>query len=248
MLWLSGGLRVAASSDLQSRISALPWGATQESLANHGFVNAGPVLDPEECSALIELFGDDANFRSRVVMGQHNFGEGEYAYFADPIPALVATLRKELYARVAPVANRWANELRRDERYPAGLTSYLKQCGGVGQTKPTPLLLHYRTGGYNRLHRDRYGELQFPIQGMVMLSRPGSDFEGGEFLLVENRPRQQSLGQALSPKLGELVLFAGGERPAPGRRGSLRASVRHGTSRITSGERFTLGVIFHNAA
>lgn len=234
--------------DLQRRIRALPWGAIEASLQTDGVASAGPVLDRDQCSALIELYDDDSKFRSRVVMGRHNFGEGDYAYFADPIPALVATLRKELYARVAPLANRWAEALRRDERYPASLAGYLEQCGGVGQTKPTPLLLRYQSGGYNRLHRDRYGELQFPIQAMVMLSRPGRDFCGGEFLLVENRARQQSLGRAVSPAQGGLVLFAGGERPAPGARGVVRASVRHGTSRIDTGVRFTLGVIFHNAA
>ncbi len=237
-----------AAATLRERIAALPWREVAAALDIRGYAVAGPLLGAAECAALIRLFPDDARFRSRVVMEHHHFGEGEYAYFAEPLPPLIAALRRELYRHLAPVATRWADALGRDIDYPASLPAYRRACRAAGQTKPTPLLLHYRAGGYNRLHRDRYGALHFPLQALIVLSRPGRDFEGGEFMLVENRPRQQSLGHALSPARGELVLFAGDEWPAPGRRGPLRASVRHGTSRLTAGERYSLGIIFHDAA
>ncbi len=239
---------MAASVGLRQRVAALPWSALTADLMERGHALAGPLLGGRECSELARSFDDDSRFRSRVVMERHNFGCGDYAYFADPLPRVVATLREALYPRLASVANDWAAALGRDDHYPETLAAYLAECGAAGQTKPTPLLLRYREEGYNRLHRDRYGALHFPLQGVVMLSRPGVDFEGGEFLLVENRARQQSLGHALRPKQGELVLFAGGDRPAAGARGVLRAAVRHGTSRVHAGERYTLGIIFHNAA
>jgi hypothetical protein len=180
-------------------------------------------------------------------MARHRFGEGEYRYFARPLPPLVEALRRGLYARLAPLANRLVADLGRPERYPAGLRAFLARCRAAGQTRPTPLLLHYVAGGCNRLHQDLYGELAFPLQGTVLLSRPGADFTGGEFLLLESRPRQQSLGEAIALAQGELVVFPVYERPVRGTRGVLRAGVRHGVSRIHAGERFALGVIFHDA-
>jgi hypothetical protein len=180
-------------------------------------------------------------------MGPRRFGEGEYRYFARPLPPLVEELRRGLYARLAPIANRMMRELRRRERYPRTLAAFLRRCHAAGQTRPTPLLLRYEKGGYNRLHQDLYGALAFPLQATVVLSRPGVDYEGGEFLLVESRPRQQSLGEAIALEQGELVVFPVRERPVAGARGALRASVRHGASRLRGGERFALGIIFHDA-
>ncbi len=180
-------------------------------------------------------------------MARHRFGEGEYRYFGRPLPPLVETLRRTLYARLAPIANRMMEALSRPERYPPSLRAFLARCREAGQTRPTPLLLRYEAGGTNRLHQDLYGALAFPLQVTVLLSRPGRDFEGGEFLLLESRPRQQSLGEAIALAQGELVLFPVRERPVPGARATLRAAVRHGVSRVRSGERFALGVIFHDA-
>jgi hypothetical protein len=229
-------------------ISRLDWNAIEAELDARGCARAGTVLDAGDCARLVALYRDDARFRSRVDMERHRFGRGDYAYFAHPLPELVTGLRRALYPRLAPIANRWMERLRRPVRYPERLDAYLEQCHAAGQTRPTPLLLHYEKSGWNALHRDLYGRLVFPLQAMVMLCRPGVDFTGGQFLVVENRARQQSIGHALSPEQGELVLFAVNERPVAGKRGFTRASLRHGVSQIESGERYTLGVIFHDAA
>ena len=237
-----------SSNDLRERIAGLDWDGVAAQLAEKGGARAGTLLTRQECSQLVGCYGDDELFRSRIVMQQHAFGIGDYAYFAAPLPDLVSALREALYERLFPIANEWARALRRRELYPPKLSAYLARCRRAGQTRPTPLLLHYEAGGFNRLHRDLYGELRFPLQAMLMLSRPGVDFTGGEFLLVENRPRQQALGRALAPQQGELVIFAVDERPVQGKRSTLRASLRHGVSEIESGRRFTLGIIFHDAS
>lgn len=180
-------------------------------------------------------------------MERHRFGVGRYGYYAEPLPAEVDALRTALYAELAPLANAMTAELGREERYPRTLAAYRRRCAAAGQTKPTPLLLRYESGGSNRLHQDLYGELAFPFQATALLSRPGRDFEGGSFLLVENRPRQQSLGEAVDLAQGELVIFPVRERPVAGARTMLRAQVRHGMSRVTRGERFALGILFHDA-
>ena len=224
------------------------WSAIEASLATQGFAVTQPILTPEDCQALTALYGDDRAFRKRIVMARHAFGEGDYGYFAEPLPPLVANLRERFYAGLAPVANRMMQAMRRDVRYPASLEDYRAVCAQAGQTKPTPLMLRYGEGGYNRLHRDLYGELSFPIQATAMLSRPGEDFEGGQFLLVENRPRQQAIGTAVDLPQGCFILFPTNERPVQGARSILRAALRHGVSQVTRGERFTLGLIFHDAA
>jgi hypothetical protein len=180
-------------------------------------------------------------------MGRQRFGEGDYGYFADPLPPLVAALRESLYAHLAPIAGRLSTDLGEPGRFPPTLAAWRTRCARAGQTHPTPLLLRYTAGGYNRLHQDLYGKLSFPLQAAVLLSEPGTDFEGGEFLLVENRPRQQSIGTAVALERGEAVLFPVAHRPVPGARGMLRASVRHGMSRLLAGERHVLGIIFHDA-
>lgn len=237
-----------AGEDISERLAALDWVAIEEGIRARGHFRTPPLLKPAECRGLIALYADDTAFRTRVAMARHNFGVGDYAYFAEPLPDLVAALRLGLYARLAPIANRMMAELGREARYPPGLAAYRRRCHAAGQTKPTPLLLRYGAGGHNRLHRDLYGAHVFPLQVMAMLSRPARDFDGGAFLLVENRPRQQSLGEALNPARGELVIFPVNERPVEGKRGVLRATVRHGVSRVEAGERFTLGIIFHDAA
>jgi hypothetical protein len=229
-------------------IDALAWPEIDAKLEVSGCTRAGPVLTQAQCDGLIALYEDDARFRKRVVMERHRFGRGDYAYFAHPLPEIVSELRRALYPRLAPIANRWAEALRRPERYPAQLDDFLERCHRAGQTKPTPLLLHYEKSGFNCLHRDLYGAHAFPLQAMIMLSEPAGDFAGGEFLVVENRARQQSIGTVLSPRRGELVIFAVNERPVSGKRGFTRASLRHGVSEVESGERYTLGVIFHDAA
>jgi uncharacterized protein len=232
---------------IRQRLEALDWPALAESLARWGHARTGPVLTPAECAALAALFGDDARFRSRVHMQRYRYGAGDYAYFAEPLPAQVRELRTHAYRRLAPIANAWMETLREPHRYPPTLDEFRARCHAAGQTRPTPLLLRYGPDGYNALHQDLYGPLAFPLQLTAFLSRPGHDYEGGAFLLVEQHPRQQSRGEALLPVQGELVIFPSDARPAQGARGWYRARVRHGVGRITRGDRTTLGIIFHDA-
>lgn len=225
----------------------LDWKTIEQTFMSVGYVHIPRVMDQRECVGLIQRDQDDRNFRKRIVMERHNFGVGDYAYFAEPLPPLVAKLRVECYRGLAPMANHVMQAMRQEYRYPQTLEHFHAQCRSQGQAQPTPLLLHYEAGGMNRLHRDVYGPTIFPFQVMVMLNQKGCDFEGGEFVLVENRPRQQSTVAVLTPDQGDLVIFPVYERPIAGRRGILRASVRHGVSRIHSGERWVLGIIFHNA-
>jgi hypothetical protein len=230
------------------RIAAVDWPAVEDSLDRRGHATLPGVLAPAECAALAALYDDDARFRSRVVMRRHNFGEGEYKYLNYPLPREVEALRQACYPRLAPVANRWRAALRESGQFPPALGDYLAHCHAAGQTRPTPLILRYEAGGYNCLHQDLYGELVFPLQMTVLLSAPGRDFTGGEFLLVEQRPRAQSKGEVVQLGLGDAVIFAVRHRPVQGTRGPYRVTLRHGVSRIVSGKRLTLGVIFHDAA
>lgn len=232
---------------LGARLAAFDWRAIEASLWERGFATTPRLLAPAECAALIALYGRAPRFRKTVEMERHSFGAGEYKYFRDPLPPLVAALRRHAYRRLAPIANAWQGALRRPERFPPALAALRARCAAAGQTQPTPLLLRYGPGGYNCLHRDLYGPLVFPLQLACFLSRPGRDFEGGAFLLVEQRPRSQSAGEALLPGQGECVIFATAERPRRGARGFHRAAMRHGVSTITKGNRYTLGVIFHDA-
>jgi uncharacterized protein len=226
----------------------LDWPALEASLDERGYAaSASPVLDADECASLIDLYGDDKRFRSRVDMARFRFGEGEYKYFANPLPQVVAKLRRALYPPLATVANRWMEKLGEAERYPATLDAFLERCAASGQTKPTPLLLRYTAGGYNCLHQDIYGEVAFPLQAVVFLSETGRDYEGGEFLLVEQRPRAQSMGDFVPARKGGLAIFTTRIRPVNGTRGYYRVQMRHGVTRVHRGERFTLGIIFHEA-
>ena len=212
-----------------------------------GYAVLPGLLDARECRALAALYDDREAFRSRVVMARHGFGQGEYKYLAYPLPPMVETLRQRLYRVVAPVANRWQQQLGLAANFPDTLDAYLARCHAAGQQRPTPLILKYGPGDYNCLHQDLYGELAFPIQATVLLSRPGEDFAGGEFLLIEQRPRRQSKGEVVPLKQGDAVLFPVNHRPVAGARGFYRVTMRHGVSRVHSGSRLTLGVIFHDA-
>jgi hypothetical protein len=242
---MTGASNLDASA---ARIAALDWPAVGESLDARGYATLPTLLAAESCRSLIATYDEGARFRSRIVMERHAFGKGEYKYFAYPLPPLVATLRERLYRRLAPIANRWSGLLGEEARFPPTLAGYLRRCRAAGQTRPTPLMLKYETGGYNCLHQDLYGALAFPLQVTVLLSAPGRDFTGGEFLLVEQRPRAQSKGEVVPLGQGEAVVFAVNHRPVEGRRGFYRAKLRHGVSRIRSGRRLALGVIFHDAA
>jgi len=218
------------------------------SLDRDGYAVLPGLLGAAACEALVALYDDRERFRSRVVMARHGYGSGEYKYLAYPLPPPVAALRQRLYAHVAPIANEWDRRLGRAADYPAALDDYLARCHAAGQLRPTPLILKYGPGDYNCLHQDLYGELVFPLQATVLLSRPGEDFAGGEFLLTEQRPRRQSKGEVVPLRQGDAVVFPVNHRPVTSTRGFYRATMRHGVSRLYSGRRFTLGIIFHDAA
>ncbi|HEX3549182.1 MAG TPA: 2OG-Fe(II) oxygenase [Candidatus Elarobacter sp.] len=219
----------------------------RDELDARGYAVIPGLLETDRRAELRSAFDDDARFRSTVVMERHGYGRGVYRYFANPLPPVVATLRERLYAELAPVANGWAERLGRSERYPASLDAFLDRCRRAGQERPTPLLLRYRAGDHNALHQDVYGDVAFPLQATVLLSEPGADFEGGEFVLVEQRPRKQSLAHVVPLRAGDAVVFPNAERPAAGARGFFRAAFRHGVSDVRRGERLTLGLIFHDA-
>ncbi len=238
---------MSSTSSIAARVAQLDWSALGQQLDARGYAMTPQLITVSECAELSDLFADESRFRSRVDMARHRFGVGEYKYFAEPLPAIVATLRQQLYERLVPIANRWMGALKISTRFPSQLTSFLAECAAHGQTRPTPLLLHYTTDGYNCLHQDLYGAVAFPLQATFALSQVGEEYTGGEFLLVEQRPHAQSRGDAIVLRRGEAVIFANRFRPAVGPRGPYRAVVRHGVSRLHSGERLTLGIIFHNA-
>jgi uncharacterized protein len=230
------------------RVAAVDWPAVAAALDERGYATVPALLTAEECRELAALYCDDDSFRRRIVMQHHAYGRGEYKYFRYPLPGLVAALRPTIYPRLAPIANRWHQRLREEEEFPAALDDYLAECHRAGQERPTPLILKYGAGDYNCLHQDLYGPLVFPLQLTVLLSDPSADFTGGEFLLVEQRPRLQSRGEVVPLRQGEVVIFPVHHRPVDGTRGAYRVTMRHGVSRIRSGERYTLGIIFHDAA
>ncbi len=230
-----------------TRISQLDWQAVEESLWTQGYAVTPQVLTSKECAALVRLYAKTARFRKRVNMAQHRFGVGEYQYFADPLPRLVTQLRTQAYPPLARIANRWMAALKQPETFPPTLARFLTRCQEQGQIKPTPLLLYYEQDGYNCLHQDMYGPVAFPLQLAFFLSCPQTDYTGGEFLLLEQRPRAQSRGIALTLRQGQGLIFTTRYRPVRGTRGYYRLTVRHGVSTVTSGQRYTLGIIFHNA-
>ena len=224
----------------------LNWTQIELDLDAKGYATTGPALNPKECRELISLYPDDRSFRSRIIMERFRFGVGEYKYFSYPLPKVVQDLRDSLYAPLAKIATRWKQVLNETTIYPDTLKFYLDACHAKGQTKPTPLMLKYQSGGYNCLHQDLYGEMVFPFQCTVLLSAR-KEFKGGEFLLVEQRPRAQSRGEAIQCEQGEIIIFPVRDRPVRGTHGYYRTNMRHGVSTIRQGERFTLGIIFHDA-
>jgi hypothetical protein len=231
------------------RVQTIDWDAVAHALDSEGRAVLLHLLSADECGALASRYDGDAGFRSRVIMARHGFGRGEYRYFAYPLPPLVQDLRTALYPRLAPIANGWhACMADNDDRFPPTHAEFLDRCHAAGQARPTPLLLRYGAGDYNSLHQDLYGEHVFPLQIAVLLSRPGEDFDGGEFVLTEQRPRRQSRADVVPLGQGDAIIFAVNERPVRGTRGYYRVKHRHGVSTVRSGRRHTLGIIFHDAA
>jgi hypothetical protein len=240
--------RNATKAGIDARIAAVDWQHVSAELDARGNARLPSLLAPEECLALADAYEDDTRYRSRIVMARHGFGRGEYKYYAYPLPPLVQELRGALYSRLVPIANRWAQALGLGIRYPDVHEEFLARCHAAGQRRPTPLLLRYDVDDYNCLHQDLYGEHVFPLQVAVLLSQPERDFSGGEFVLTEQRPRMQSRPEVVPLQQGDAVIFAVHQRPVQGARGIYRVQLRHGVSRLRSGRRHTLGVIFHDAA
>jgi hypothetical protein len=236
-----------STRDLAARVAAIDWARAAQALNAGGSALLGPLLSPSECDALSALYAEEGLFRSRVVMARHGFGRGEYQYFRYPLPRAIAALRASLYEPLAPIANRWNAAMGLDVRYPTAHADFIARCHEAGQTRPTPLLLKYGPDDYNCLHQDLYGAHVFPIQVAVLLSEPGRDFTGGEFVLTEQRPRMQSRPEVVPLKQGDAVAFAVHHRPVQGTRGVYRVTMRHGVSRLHTGQRHTLGLIFHDA-
>ncbi|WP_088346639.1 MULTISPECIES: 2OG-Fe(II) oxygenase [Rhodomicrobium] len=238
----------AAPAAIAGRIAGLDWSAIGAELDLHGAATTGPLLTPEDCAALLARYDEPALYRSRIIMARHGFGRGEYQYYAAPLPDLIGSARTALYPPLAAIANGWNERLGVATRFPASHAAFLARCHAAGQTRPTPLILKYEAGDYNCLHQDVYGEHVFPLQIAILLSAPGRDFSGGEFVLTEQRPRMQSRAEVVTLGQGEGVIFPVHHRPVAGARGVYRTNMRHGVSRLRSGRRFTLGIIFHDAA
>jgi hypothetical protein len=235
-------------ASIASRVDIIDWTKMATDLDAQGWGVIEGLLSAHECRALVALYPDDNRFRSRVVMARHGFGRGEYKYFAYPLPGLIADFRPALYTSLRDVANRWNDAMGIDIRYPGQHAAFLQRCHDAGQTRPTALLLQYGAGDYNCLHQDLYGEHVFPMQVTILLSDPGKDFTGGEFVLTEQRPRMQSRPEVVPLRQGDAVVFAVHHRPVHGTRGFYRVNLRHGVSKLHLGHRHTLGIIFHDAA
>ena len=235
-------------TSIEKRIETLDWSTAEESLSARGYAVTAPILTADECASIISLYSDEKRFRSHIIMERHRFGAGDYKYFSNPLPELVTELRAGAYPHLAKVANDWAKALGETKPpYPDGLAAFLKICHKAGQTRPTPLVLHYEAGGYNCLHQDLYGDIAFPVQMVFLVGQPGRDWEGGEFLLVEQQPRAQSKGEVVAANQGQAIIFTTRYRPVKGTRGYYRVNLRHGVSRVHRGTRYTLGIIFHDA-
>jgi hypothetical protein len=229
------------------KVRAIDWPSVEAQLDAFGYAMVPALLPPAQCRALAELYDSESLYRSRIVMSRHGFGRGEYKYFSYPLPELIASLRETLYPYLAPIANRWNAAMGIDVRYPKTLRAFIERCHAAGQQRPTPLILQYGQDDYNCLHQDLYGEHVFPIQTAILLSQPGRDFTGGEFVLTEQRPRMQSRAEVVPLEQGDAVIFAVSHRPVQGTRGPYRVNLRHGVSRLRSGRRHTVGIIFHDA-
>jgi hypothetical protein len=237
----------ASAIGVAGQMSAADWRTVEESLHERPYASLPWHLPPEECQRLAAMWDEAGAFRSHVDMARHRFGVGGYRYFARPLPPLLDALRREAYPPLAAIANRWMESLGSPERFPLAFEDFEARCAEAGQRRPTPLLLRYEAGGHNCLHQDVYGAVAFPMQIVIFLSRPGIDYEGGEFVLVQQRPRAQSVAEVVPAAQGEMVVFANRHWPAAGSRGTHRTNVRHGVSRVRTGTRFALGIIFHDA-
>jgi hypothetical protein len=238
---------IASAEEIADRTRVIDWTRVSQNLDARGSATLEGLLSPDECGALAALYPDDGIFRSRIVMSRHGFGRGEYKYFSYPLPGIIAGLRTALYPHLAPMANRWNEALGIEVQYPEDHADFIARCHAAGQRKPTPLLLQYEVGDYNCLHQDIYGEHVFPLQVAILLSEPGRDFTGGEFVMTEQRPRMQSRAEVVPLRQGDAVVFTVRNRPVQGSRGMYRVNLRHGVSRIRSGHRHTVGIIFHDA-
>jgi len=235
-------------SSIHEKIEALDWRAAEESLSTRGYAITAPLLTPEECKSIIDLYADEKRFRSHIIMERHRFGAGDYKYFSNPLPEIVAELRTHAYPHLAQIANTWAKALGDGGKpFPPTHAAFVKICHKAGQTRPTPLVLHYEAGGYNCLHQDLYGEVAFPMQMVFLLGQQGRDWDGGEFILVEQQPRAQSKAEVVAANHGQAIIFTTRYRPVKGSRGYYRVNLRHGVSRVHRGTRYTLGIIFHDA-
>jgi|SRR5215472_416323 len=240
--------KTSQAPSIAERIDALDWKQAQESLSQRGYAVMRQILSTEECTLLAGLYNDSSRFRSHIIMERYRFGVGDYKYFGQPLPEIVSELRTRAYPHLAEVANQWADALgEKSSRFPRDHAAFLKTCHKAGQTKPTPLLLHYEASGYNCLHQDIYGEVAFPLQMVFLLGQQGRDWEGGEFLLVEQQPRAQSKAEVVNADQGQAIIFTTKHRPVRGTRGYYRVNMRHGVSRVNRGTRYTLGIIFHDA-
>ena len=235
------------TNSIEEKLAALDWKKIGADLDAAGCAVVGPLLARSECAALAALYPQEDGFRSKVIMSRHGFGRGEYKYFSYPLPEIIASLRTAMYGPLAEIANRWNAAMGIAQRYPEKHAAYLKQCHDAGQQRPTPLILQYGPGDYNCLHQDLYGEHVFPLQATILLSQPGEDFSGGEFVLTEQRPRMQSRAEVVPLAQGEIVIFPVHHRPVQGTRGVYRVNMRHGVSRLREGNRHTVGIIFHDA-
>lgn len=237
----------AGTKTIETRVAAFDWSSVSTYLDSYGWAAFSHLLTADECKTIACLYTDDRHFRSHIIMARHGFGRGEYKYFSYPLPEIITSLRTTLYPRLAPIANRWNESMRIDTRYPEGHAEFIRRCHEAGQTRPTPLLLQYGESDYNALHQDLYGEHVFPLQVAILLSEPERDFTGGEFVLMEQRPRMQSRAEVVPLRQGDGVVFAVHNRPVQGARGTYRVNLRHGVSRLRSGHRHTMGIIFHDA-
>jgi hypothetical protein len=240
--------QISPTPSITQRIRALDWKLAGQSLSERGYAVTATVLSPGECNSLVALYSDASRFRSHIIMERYRFGIGDYKYFANPLPEIVAQLRSSAYPHLAEVANHWAETLgEKTPPFPREHAAFLDTCHKAGQTKPTPLMLHYEAGGYNCLHQDLYGDVSFPLQMVFLLGQHGVDWDGGEFILVEQQPRAQSKPQVVLADQGQAIIFATRFRPVKGSRGYYRVNLRHGVSRVHRGTRYTLGIIFHDA-
>jgi uncharacterized protein len=233
---------------ISNHINGLDWARIGGDLDARGFATTGKLLDADQCAALAGLYPRTDTFRSHIIMARHGFGQGEYKYFAYPLPDVIGSLREAVYPHLVPIANRWAELMNQSQRFPDKLADMLERCHQAGQKRPTPLLLKYKADDYNCLHQDLYGEHVFPMQVVICLNEPGEDFEGGEFVVVEQRPRMQSKAEIVPLRRGEGAIFAVSHRPHKGSKGYYRVNLKHGVSRVRSGNRHTCGIIFHDAA